>query len=136
VVLLGLVGCGSEHYIPVQGTVSWNQRPLIQGSIRFVPEPGTKGPVVGTEINNGKYALPSEQGLRPGAYRVEIRDRVTPTFAMDSPEEYRDNYKKPQPKSQIPVEYHEQTTLRVTADPSKFPNEFDFPLSTPVATRN
>jgi hypothetical protein len=56
---------------PACGEVSLDGEPVDGGNILFLPEgEGKKG---AADIVAGKYAIPSQQGLQPGKYRIEIR---------------------------------------------------------------
>jgi len=71
-----LAGCGGgDTTAEVSGSVSVNGTPLTAGSINFVPIEGTAGGIEGATITNGDYAI--VKGLRPGQYRVEIRQPRT-----------------------------------------------------------
>lgn len=65
-------GCNSDNRRAVSGEVSLDGEPVSGGSIVFLPATGD-GSKGAAEIVDGKYAIPSEQGLPPGNYRVEIR---------------------------------------------------------------
>ncbi|WP_254512140.1 hypothetical protein [Anatilimnocola floriformis] len=65
-------GCSSNVRQAVTGNVTLAGEPVNGGSILFLPlaEGGSKG---AEDIVEGKYAVPSQRGLLPGKYRVEIR---------------------------------------------------------------
>src|SRR5690606_16280247 len=46
--------------------------PLESGVIRFIPVSGSQAPATQAAIDQGRYAVPEEEGLPAGAYRVEI----------------------------------------------------------------
>lgn len=76
--LLPLAACicacgpsGPERVV-VTGTVTYQGKPIEQGSIRFVPTGETKGPATGTAIQQGQYEASSKGGVLVGAQRVEI----------------------------------------------------------------
>lgn len=68
--LLLLVGCGKTG-IPVEGRITWGDRPVEQGSISFAPADG-KGPSFGTPIKEGKYSIARSAGMTAGKKSVEI----------------------------------------------------------------
>jgi len=76
VVLLAMVavgsGCGRGARIAVKGTVAVNGQPLDSGDISFAPLSPGGGPTAGAEIRRGAFSIPSEQGLLPGDYKVQI----------------------------------------------------------------
>src|SRR5262245_13950466 len=58
----------------VDGTVTFNNEPVSDGTITFVPStPGAdKGGRASAPIQGGKYSLRNKKGFTPGSYRVEI----------------------------------------------------------------
>ncbi|MCL6508147.1 MAG: hypothetical protein K6T59_14115 [Bryobacteraceae bacterium] len=68
-----LPGCGSDPSgrQPVRGTVKVNGTPLELGDISFQPLEG-QATASGAPIRAGEYAIPREQGLAPGKYRVVL----------------------------------------------------------------
>jgi hypothetical protein len=71
-----LAGCGSSKYsgakrYPLEGEVTFEGQPIDLGSISFIPT-GDKGRASGGTITDGKYAIPEENGVHAGTYRVEI----------------------------------------------------------------
>lgn len=71
-----LSGCGNSKYsgerrYPLEGEVTFEGQPIDLGSITFTPE-GDKGRISGGVINDGKYAVPEENGANAGTYRVKI----------------------------------------------------------------
>ena len=78
----GLIGCGSADPPPsrtlVHGTVSYLNRPLVGGTIVFIPdeERGTTGPLIHADIQpDGTYSLRTGElaGVVPGSYLVTVR---------------------------------------------------------------
>jgi hypothetical protein len=61
-----LAGCGGGT--SVSGSVTYNGQPVPKGYVAFYPMDG-KGPTVGGQISNGKYAV---KGVTPGKNRVEV----------------------------------------------------------------
>lgn len=70
--IVALTGCSGDKHRAVSGEVSLDGEPVSNGSILFLPTSGD-GKKGAAEITEGKYAIPAEQGLPPGNYRVEIR---------------------------------------------------------------
>lgn len=69
---VGLAGCGGgDPSARVSGSISVNGTPLMAATVMFVPIDGTAGGIAGATVTNGAYAI--TKGLRPGQYRVEIR---------------------------------------------------------------
>jgi hypothetical protein len=99
----------------VTGDVTFDDTPVAEGSIKFVPD-DKKLPPEGGIIKDGKYQVM----LKPGHYKVEIRaireipGKKGPMGTEPATEEY------------IPAKYNEQTEL--TADVGKGSDKIDFPL--------
>lgn len=55
----------------VEGTVSYDGKPVEEGTISFAPADG-QGPTAGGPIQNGKYHLAGESGVAPGKKIVRI----------------------------------------------------------------
>ena len=70
--LLLLVACGGNRRQPLEGTVTLDGQPLGEGSISFVPLPGTTGPTAGANIAAGRFSVAADRGTFTGAFRVEI----------------------------------------------------------------
>jgi hypothetical protein len=122
VVVTALSGCGDgSKGCRVTGTVTYRGVPLKVGSIDFRPEVEGQGQPAGTEIKDGKFAIPAAGGLRPGKYRVSVSavGGPPPNPAGDKP--------APPPIKELPAIYNSQTKLRAEVTPDG-PNEFTFDL--------
>lgn len=67
------VGCSPQTH-PLTGEVTFEGKPLDQGSISLVPD-GTKGTVGAGSvavINNGKFTIPAKVGVLTGHYNVTV----------------------------------------------------------------
>jgi hypothetical protein len=75
-------GCSSE-FVPVNGHVEWQGKPLQTGTVMFHPEATERGVGVGT-IAHGIYSarIGSRNGIRPGAYRVTVAEFTAPTSSV------------------------------------------------------
>ena len=71
-VLIG--GCGGGNAkLGLQGTVTYENRPIEKGRIDFLPVDGTTGPSTGAPIQQGAYAVAANQGvLASGTYQVRV----------------------------------------------------------------
>lgn len=122
---LAATGCGSlvSSGYSASGTVTWKGQPLDQGSIQFVPV-ADQGTMVGTEVRDGRYALPNPPGLAVGSYHVRINSRsgVDPSAPPDM------HLANPGSKERIPTRYNEKTelTAEVNGGGSR---TFDFTLA-------
>lgn len=76
VVFFAGAGCQtSPPTVDVSGMVTFEDKPIASGQIRFVPVDGTEGRDVGARITDGSYRLEEQHRLRrDGKYRVEIRN--------------------------------------------------------------
>jgi hypothetical protein len=95
---------------PVAGTVTMDGTPLPKGVIQFTPTGETKATGRITEVEDGKFSIPREEGLVPGTYRVsishadqqEIKSRKT-TGSLSKSTRLG--------KEQIPARYNTQSKL-------------------------
>ena len=72
-VLLAAAGCGDPlNRQAVSGSVSYKGKPVVLGSVTFVPIPETGTTSSGAPIKDGKFEIPRSQGLSPGKYRVRF----------------------------------------------------------------
>ncbi|MBA2113788.1 hypothetical protein [Bremerella alba] len=74
-VLLAGFGCTSQtdlNRIPVSGMITIDGKPLDSGTIQFFPHGDTKGPMAGGRIENGVYAITSQDGPSKGEHLIRI----------------------------------------------------------------
>ena len=124
--LLVITGCGSDDgRITITGTVTLDGEMLPDGSISLRPMMGTSGPTAGGKITNGSFSIPSDKGVMPGSYRVEITaSRETGKEVMDT----RLNTMMPEIIQYVPTKYNRESEL--TADITEAgPNQFEFQLT-------
>ena len=70
---LVICGCGSDGRLGVQGEITFQGKPLQDGTIEFQPvDTSAGGSAAGSTIKDGKYSFKAEQGLFPGKYKVLI----------------------------------------------------------------
>lgn len=114
VALVLSVGCrpAGDGRLPVSGTVTWDGESLDGGMIVFVPI--AEGRSSSGKVIAGEFDLPSERGLPPGEYRVEItleqetgKQRV---FHGDGPDSVSLT------KQVIPKRYNQESTLILKVD--------------------
>lgn len=118
-------GCSSgDGRTKVQGTVTFKNTPLDQGTIQFIPV-DSQGSFSGTSITNGKYSIPAEQGLMPGKYKVVISSGIPNTTA--TAEEAPGQSIRPPAKERIPAEYNAESKQFVTIVSGAIA-EFDFSI--------
>jgi hypothetical protein len=76
--LVVLAGCsGEDSRYPVEGSVTFDGKPVDGGTIDFFPAESTQGDIskrvkAHGDIQGGKYALESDKRPNAGKYRVEI----------------------------------------------------------------
>ncbi|MCR9291444.1 MAG: hypothetical protein NXI32_01915 [bacterium] len=121
-VLAICLGCSSESYQPISGSVSFEGQALEKGVITLYPR--GEGTTVGGEIIDGSFSLPREKGPTPGKYRVEIiafRPTGKSEFDIDL------NQEVPIEEQFLPQKFNRNSTLEieVAADGD---NAFDFDL--------
>jgi hypothetical protein len=88
--------------VGVSGKVTFEGRPVADGSISLRPSAGTQGPASGAKIEDGKYAIPVEQGPATGRYTAMLtivvpdspdarqrQQRPTPPGMKQFPETHR-----------------------------------------------
>jgi len=124
--LLLVAGCSSKGTAGLMGDVSYDGKPLPEGTIVFTPVDGATGPSTGGNIKDGHYDVPAEKGALPGAsYKVEITSqaktgKTIPNIMQPGgpPMELTEQF--------LPAVYNTQSTLRVKVAPGT--NRFDFHL--------
>ena len=127
-----LPGCGGTdgrpERIAVDGEVTFGGRPVVRGSILFIPMDDTRGPKAGAIVEAGRYRLPRDRGPVIGRLRVEIRAERELDYDITEPTESVKHIGEPLPQDEIPPSYNDRSTLVVetTADGE---NSFDFHLA-------
>lgn len=116
--LVLLMGCGPRtDRLAITGKVTLDGVPLDRGSIRFTSLGDQPLLVSGALIQDGRYNIPEEKGLRPGTYRVQINSpdlKAPPVMAPATPSGPGFSV----PPERIPPEYNvdSKQTVEVTAD--------------------
>jgi hypothetical protein len=87
--VLALVGCGDSTGLApryrVTGMVTYNGKPLEQGTIKFMPDK-SEGRSAGGTIVDGRYSLTTQDpddGALPGTYKVSIVSRLVDVSKVD-----------------------------------------------------
>jgi hypothetical protein len=140
-----LVGCSKPSRpptYPVTGTVTSQGRPLAGAVITFVPT-GEDGEAASAITDSeGKYALTtweSEDGARPGEYRVKVSKQELQTVDASkmvqnlSIEEEQKIYVEktkpaPPPKRLIPARFENDETSGLTHKVEEKPTTFDIKI--------
>ncbi|MCX7426872.1 MAG: hypothetical protein NTW96_14750 [Planctomycetia bacterium] len=119
-VLFLLPGCGGNGRQKVVGAVTVDAAPLESGTINFRPAPGSKANSSGAGIQNGRFEVPADKGLMPGAYQVTIQGfRKTGRMVRDP--------QMGQIEEIVPMQFNETGARSVTIVEGK--NEFEFTLT-------
>jgi hypothetical protein len=125
-----IAGCGGPaDELPRQavgGSVTFNGKPLKEGSIQFQPASTREATAAGGPIVDGKYSIAKSEGLVPGKYQVIISGIKAEAVATKA-ELPGESKPAPVAKDPIPAEYNARSKL--TAEIKKdAANAFDFDL--------
>ena len=123
-----LTGCGGGDPLgrrAVSGTVTFQNKPLDQGAIRFEPTDLEKGVGGGGAIEGGRYRIGEEMGLPPGKYKVWITspDSVAEAPVGEAPGETP----RTLARERIPPKYNIKTELEAEV-PTEGEAELNFDL--------
>lgn len=125
-VLFALGGCADARFDrqAVSGTVTYQNKAIVSGTVVFAPIPDNGPTHVAAVIADGKFVIGKEKGLAPGKYQVRFtaNDRV----AMGPTDPGAGGSAEP-PKQILPPKHNEQSTheVEIRADGT---NVFDFHL--------
>jgi hypothetical protein len=76
ILILATFGCLKRYddlpREPVAGTVTMDGQTLPEASIQFSPTGDTKATGANTQVKDGQFSIPREDGLVPGTYKVSI----------------------------------------------------------------
>ncbi len=113
----------------VSGTVTYQEKPIEQGQIRFIPSPGSNLPMAAALIVDGKYQLDRNGGVPHGTYKVSIE-------AYRVPAKYAHLVKPDKPtgveiphEQYLPKMFNRATVLKITIDADSSSVGKDFNLS-------
>lgn len=70
--LICFLGCGSEKPSSIKGTITLDGKPLLLGSLTFVPKTPETNKKAASAVNDGTYIIENHEGFNPGIYLVEI----------------------------------------------------------------
>ena len=129
--LLMLAGCGEARPFEsaiVHGSVSYNGRPIDNGEIRFYPSNGTKGPVSGGPIKNGKYEAKAKGGVPVGSHVVRIQAfQQGEANSAELPEEVAEDF-GPSLEQFLPLKFNTDSELVAEIAPGSERQMVDFEL--------
>ncbi len=137
-------GCGGQvENVPVEGTVTFNGKKVINGDIRLVPEAGTTGAAASAPIVDGKYRISNKGGVPLGEHRVILRAFIVEDLGAAAGDSQGDLLTK-QPRSGgrpsvrtyrfegreqfLPPEYNAQAGLTIEVTGEQNPQVEDFNL--------
>ena len=112
----------------VWGEVTYDGKPLPDGTIRLLPQPGSaEGTATEGDIKDGRYEIPASIGPLAGlTYKVEIRAQkkvgtvANPFDPTGPPLDRFDNY--------LPAVYNHKSTLTIAVADRESANQHDFHL--------
>jgi len=125
-------GCGAaaDPYgrLPVKGSVTLDGTALPSGEIVFTSD--SVVPLIsGTKIVNGQFAIPKDQGLAPGVYKVTINSILETAHpsgdVMNHPTEF---------KELIPEEFNKKSKLTAEVQ-NAGENTFSFDVVTKAKSK-
>lgn len=120
-VSLALVGCGGSS-ARVEGTISYDGKPVEEGAITFVPSDG-KAQKVSTRFFQGRYAIDGTHGLTPGKYKVELNALVRTGKKITT----GDGPPIDEVKDILPAKYNSATTLSADLTGGANTKNFELP---------
>jgi hypothetical protein len=121
--LLSLGGCADKgpKTAPVQGTVTYNGKPVPHGTIMFQP---ADGPAAVAQIREGAYQLKTftdGDGAVPGRHKVTVISLADQSGRL--PEQ-----RNPLPPAVVPLKFSFPDQSGLTADVEDKPNVINFDL--------
>jgi hypothetical protein len=123
--LLVAPGChGTSGRQSLDGTVTVDGAPLADGSIIFLPQPGTKSPTCGGTVSQGRFSIAPTGGAACGAFRVEITAIRDTGRKVKEP---REGKMIDELVQFIPERYNRLSELTATVT-EQGPNRFEFAL--------
>jgi hypothetical protein len=125
-------GCGKGSTSAVSGTATFDDKPLANAMITFIPQGETQGSRATARTDaNGKFTLVTPQGEKnivPGEYKVVVSKFLRPDGSELDP---RTPPMKSDGRESLPAIYSSELTsiLKETVSPDK--KEYSIQLSTP-----
>jgi hypothetical protein len=118
--LIGVAGCGATSSATVHGKVTLDGEPVATGSIVFLS--AGSGSKAAAAIEQGVYAVSTQDKLAPGSYRVEIswRKPTGKKVASADPGIVID-----ETREAVPAKYNTDSTLAVEIGTGDVEKDFD-----------
>ena len=129
VLSLVLSGCGTQlddepSRRVVQGTVIYEDAPITDGLIRFIPLGDNGGPASSAYIENGTFVIDLKGGVPLGKHRVQVEAyRPVDKKAEDSPMD-----DGPTREQYLPEEWNSASILEFQVEAGKEPLKHEFNL--------
>lgn len=120
-------GGGSEGLAVVKGKITYNGKPVPNGTVNFLPDNGDKPSATGEIQPDGTYSLQTFLGSRPSEGAVIGKHKVVVVAMQDMatrlPEE-----RSPLPPPIVPVKYTSPATSDLEAQVEDKENTINFDL--------
>ena len=123
--LILFAGCGGSDgpiRVPIAGTVTLDDSPLLTGVIRFVPTGEDGGPAASTRIVGGEFKFSADDGPVIASHRVEIEATEYQEFAIDDEAAFAVMHEEtgisPLATNPVPSIYNSQSTLTANVSDS------------------
>lgn len=122
------IGCGKGRnphgYIGIAGTVRFDGRPMVDGSVTFLPVANAQL-IAGSPVMAGRFSIPPAKGLPPGEYRVFFAVLEETDQAVSSGDPAAANLKVR--RNVVAADWAQDTTTQTITIPSgKSVAHFDF----------
>lgn len=125
-------GCsdkGPERAI-VSGTVTYQGKPISEGTILFTPQATSHVPSAGASIVDGNYKIDVHGGVPVGTHRIIIQAYHKVPFTLRPGQLEPRNYAEGKIRQQyLPKIYNGNSKLEITIEPGSNPITKDFNLS-------
>lgn len=118
-------GCSESRRQSIEGVVTLDGTPLVEGWVKLLPQAGTPGPTAGATIENGRFSIDASKGTFTGRFRVEILATRQDGPPVIDPET---GAKVPSRVQYLPARYNSasELTAEITADHA---NRLEFRLT-------
>lgn len=129
--ILGMMvfcGCGQKD-VPradVEGSVTFEKKPISEGVILFIPIPGVQGAPVQLDIKDGHYSSKADKNDRRGVVIGQNDVQIMMVAGTGKKVRSPDGDLIDETVQSIPVRFNEQTELR--RDIKRGVNELNFDL--------
>jgi hypothetical protein len=137
---LAILGVGCEQpsepftRVSVEGSVTLDDQPLDEATIRFIPTGSTAGPMTMFPIREGRFTASASDGPPVGTHRVEINLAAEEEFAHDDEQALQRLAQSPRrtiSRPRLPDVYHLRSRLTATLEDTDngAAQTLSFPLS-------